>query len=148
MMNQEDILPITWKYYIAIMAVSCYECEYLLKILEEQFLLYGGDVKWLTDGLKIVDKKLQMISELNEVMAFRPWILNSMHIEALTQSATKEKKLNWSIPEIVQGSVILASYHALCCLIFGSGIKDDIDTAVNFTQGGPCKYKGFVDSKS
>ena len=35
LMNKEDILPITWKYYIAIMAVSCYECEYLLKILEE-----------------------------------------------------------------------------------------------------------------
>lgn len=70
------------------MAVSCYECEYLLKLLEEQFLLYGGDVQWLRCGLKIVDKKLQMLCELNEMMAFRPWVLNSMHLEALTQSAT------------------------------------------------------------
>ena len=28
LMNNDDILPITWKYYIAIMAVSCYECDY------------------------------------------------------------------------------------------------------------------------
>lgn len=34
-MNRKDLLPITWKYYISIMAVSCYECDYLLKILEE-----------------------------------------------------------------------------------------------------------------
>lgn len=31
-MNSDDVLPITWKYYISIMAVSCYDCEYLLKI--------------------------------------------------------------------------------------------------------------------
>ena len=83
------------------MAVSCYECEYLLKLLEEQFLLYGGDVEWLTCGMKVVDKKLLMIAELNEIMAFRPWILNSMHIESLTQSATIDKKLKCAIPEIL-----------------------------------------------
>jgi hypothetical protein len=101
MMNQEDVLPITWKYYIAIMAVSCYECEYLLKLLEEQFLQYGGDVEWLTCGMKVIDRKLFLIGELNEIMAFKPWILNSMHIEALTESATKDKKLKLSIAEIL-----------------------------------------------
>lgn len=29
LMETEDVLPITWKYYIAIMAVCCYECEYI-----------------------------------------------------------------------------------------------------------------------
>ncbi len=28
LMENKDVLPITWKYYIAIMAVSCYDCEY------------------------------------------------------------------------------------------------------------------------
>lgn len=85
MMNKQDILPITWKYYLSIMAVSCYECEYLLKIQEEQFLLNGGDVSWLTEGLKIVDPKLQRISELNELIAYRPWALSSTHIEYLAK---------------------------------------------------------------
>ena len=35
LMEGDDILPGVWKYYIAIMAVSCYDCDYLLKILEE-----------------------------------------------------------------------------------------------------------------
>jgi len=35
LMETDDVLPITWKYYIAIMAISCYECVYLQKILEE-----------------------------------------------------------------------------------------------------------------
>ncbi len=64
-------------------------------------MLYGGDVKWLTNGLKSVDKKLERISELNEIMAYRPWILNSTHIESLVKAADKDQKLNWSIPEIL-----------------------------------------------
>jgi hypothetical protein len=44
LMEGDEVLPASWKYYIGIMAVSCYECEYLLKILEEQFLLNSGDV--------------------------------------------------------------------------------------------------------
>lgn len=48
MNRPDDYIPTTWKYYLAIMAVSVYECEFLLKILEEQFVLYGGDVCWLS----------------------------------------------------------------------------------------------------
>lgn len=32
LMNDQNILPITHRYYLSIMAVSCYNCEYLLKI--------------------------------------------------------------------------------------------------------------------
>jgi hypothetical protein len=85
-MNREDVLPITWKYYIGIMAVSCYECEYLIKILEEQFLLYGGDVEWLLHGLKKADKKLERLAELNELLAYKPWIISASHIEFLVKS--------------------------------------------------------------
>jgi hypothetical protein len=35
MNRQDDALPVTWKYYLSIMAVSLYDCEYLLKNLEE-----------------------------------------------------------------------------------------------------------------
>ncbi len=33
--HSHDLLPSTWKLYIAIMATSCYENSYLLAILEE-----------------------------------------------------------------------------------------------------------------
>jgi len=36
LLSQEDsLLPISYRYYIAIMAVCCHQCEYLLKPLEQ-----------------------------------------------------------------------------------------------------------------
>lgn len=116
------------------MAVSCYECEYLLKIQEEQFLLWGGDINWLTQGLKAIDKKLERISELNELMAFRPWTISMRHIERLAKSCENNIKLNWSIHEILQACAILSHYHSLCCFAFGNGIKEDIDSAMSFDK--------------
>jgi len=37
------------------MAVSCYNCEYLINILEENFVLNGGNIDWISNGLKVVD---------------------------------------------------------------------------------------------
>lgn len=102
MNRQQDVLPVTWKYYLAIMAVSCYECEYLIRILEEQFLLYGGEVSWLTEGLRKVDPKLIKIAELNEYLAFKPWSLTYSHIESLTTaSASDGISSKWSVSEIL-----------------------------------------------
>ena len=47
LMNGENVLPITHRYYLSIMAVSCYDCDYLLKVQEEQFVMNGGDINWL-----------------------------------------------------------------------------------------------------
>ncbi|CDW78780.1 sestrin-1 isoform 2 [Stylonychia lemnae] len=140
MMNREDVLPITWKYYLSIMAVSCYDCEYLLKIQEEQFLLWGGDIKWLTDGIKVVDRKLQKIGELNELLAFRPWAISQTHIDQLVRDG-ESHRFNWSTHEILQAGSILASYHSLCGLIFGNGIKEDIDIALTFEKSSVSKHK-------
>jgi hypothetical protein len=63
------------------MAVSCFQCEYLLNILEEQFVLNGGDIQWLIQGLE--DKRIKKFGELNEILAFQPWKLSSSHIERL-----------------------------------------------------------------
>ena len=84
-MDHDEQLSTVWKYYIAIMAISCYECDYLLKILEEQFLHYGGNLLWLNKGLKAVDKKLQKLADINEILAFRPWDLDSADIVNLVK---------------------------------------------------------------
>lgn len=64
--SENDIFPKHLNYYLAIMAVSCYRCEYLLCILQEQFLLAGGPLEWLIFGLRKVDHKLRRIAALNE----------------------------------------------------------------------------------
>ena len=35
LLNNQTVLPVSYRYYLSIMAVSCYNCEYLLKIQEE-----------------------------------------------------------------------------------------------------------------
>lgn len=131
-MTHEDVLPVTWKYYIAIMAISCYECEYLLKLLEEQFLLNGGNVGWLTKGFRKIDKKLERLSIFNEYMAYKPWAITHSMIEPLLKA--EDRNLVWSIPELLQASAILAQYHSLCGLVFGQGLKDDTDIAMSFDK--------------
>jgi hypothetical protein len=37
-------LDLKTKLYLGIMAVSCFNCTYLMNILEEQFVLNGGDI--------------------------------------------------------------------------------------------------------
>ena len=35
LLNEQSVLPSTHAYYLSIMAISCYECKYLLKAQEE-----------------------------------------------------------------------------------------------------------------
>lgn len=76
----EDVLSLDMKLYLGIMAVSCFNCEYMLNILEEQFVLNGGNLEWITVGLKKVDPRLAKFAEINEILAFKPWQLQSKHI--------------------------------------------------------------------
>lgn len=79
-MLAEDVLTLDMKLYLGIMAVSCFNCEYMLNILEEQFVLNGGNLEWITGGLKRVDPRLAKFAEINEILAFKPWQLQLKHI--------------------------------------------------------------------
>lgn len=71
----EGPLPIHWRFYLGIMAVSCYSCDYLLNRLMTNFIKTGGDVKWLESGLSQCPRKLQKLAEINLIMAHSPWKL-------------------------------------------------------------------------
>ncbi|CDW89406.1 p53 regulated pa26 nuclear protein [Stylonychia lemnae] len=123
-MNSLNILPVTHRYYLSIMAVSCYNCEYLLKIQEEQFILNGGDIKWLQKGLKAVDPKLVHIAPLNEMLAHKPWAVDSYQLEFLLNIQKPNEK--WNFVQIVHATLILVHYHSLCGVIFGQGLKEEV----------------------
>lgn len=78
--EDDDVLRLDQKLYLAIMAVSCYQCDYLLNLLEEQFILEGGDLNAISEGLSRVDQSLARFSELNEILAFRPWAMQTNHL--------------------------------------------------------------------
>ena len=93
-MSDSYMLSVEVKIYLGIMAVSCYNCEYLLNILEEHFVLNGGNLAWITGGLKAVDASVLKFAEVNEILAYKPWNLNARHIELLLEK--DEHGSSWS----------------------------------------------------
>jgi len=73
--KDDEFLPVTWRYYIAIMAASTMRCQYLYRILEENFIEAGGDESWLIYGLDIVPDKIVRLGRINNILAHQPWIL-------------------------------------------------------------------------
>lgn len=75
LMYGDGPLPIALRFFIAIMGVSAYGCDYLLNRLITHFIKNGGDIKWVQLGLDHCPKKLQKLSEINLILAFCPWKL-------------------------------------------------------------------------
>lgn len=73
LMKKDGILPLNWKYYIAIMAVSTMKSEHMLKSLEEVYLENDGDSSWLIFGIDIIPEKLKKIAKINNLLAHQPW---------------------------------------------------------------------------
>ena len=59
-------LPV--RNYIAILAAARHKCQYLVRLQEEEFLLNGGDAKWL-EGFQEPPKKYQNIMPLISTLA-------------------------------------------------------------------------------
>ena len=81
--------------------------------------------------MRKVEKKLERLAVLNEVLAYKPWIITISHIQELNKGG-EDYKLNWSIPEILEAGLILSRFHSLCGLVYGQGLKEDIDIAMSF----------------
>jgi sestrin len=120
-MESDGPLPRPWRHYLAMLGASCYSCEYLARNQLELFLSTGGDHSWLRDSVNAVPRKIQCLKNLNELMAHRPWALDSSHIEEVTVSG------RWSSAELVHAILILSTFHSLPALVFGSGIKIEDD---------------------
>ncbi len=85
----------------------------------------------MAHGLPSVAPKLQGLAELNEFMAYKPWATSKMLIEGLVKGAGgKDFKTGWSYPEIILAGTILATFHSLCCLVYGQGLKEDTELAM------------------
>jgi len=115
-------LNIEMKLFLAIMAVSCHKSEYLLNILEEQFVQQGGNLEWLADGLQKVGN-LTKFAEVNEVLAFRPWLMSPKHIEKLMEK--DESGFSWNMEQVQLAIYILSTFHSLCCFVQGQGLTED-----------------------
>ena len=73
MIENNGPLSYEWRYYLALMAASRYDCDILIKLLEVQFQLYDADTSWLRSGLSAAPPKLSKITKLNSLLAHQPW---------------------------------------------------------------------------
>ncbi len=77
LMTVPGALPLDWRFFIGIMAVSCYGCNYLFNHLCHQFMTYGGEKEWIIKGIEAAPMKIQNLKELNSLLAYKPWALKS-----------------------------------------------------------------------
>jgi hypothetical protein len=59
--------------------------EYLLRHLEADFLMNGGEKDWLIYGLEQVDDKIKKLSRINNILAHQPWKLTRLDINVLSK---------------------------------------------------------------
>jgi hypothetical protein len=116
----DDVLSVEFKLYLGMMAASCYNCEYLLNIIEEQFVLQGGNLQWITHGLKKTDPRAARFAQINEILAYKPWMLSGKHIEQLLAKDEQGHSLNFQ--QVLTGCIVLSHYHSMCCFVQGQGL--------------------------
>ena len=83
--------------------------------------------------------KIKRLTYLNEAMAHKPWCLNEDLIETLSKPEKGDDE--WGVQELVLAGSIFATYHSLCGLVFGQGIKEEIDLPLHVQKEGPSKDK-------
>jgi hypothetical protein len=140
---ENDVFPKHVNYYLAIMAVSCYKCEYLLILLYEQFILSGGPLEWILFGLDAVDPKIKRIALINEKLAYRPWTICQDDLSSII----KEGEHCWKLNEVIKACFIMSTYHGLCGLCLGMGLQPDTDSLVMLTKVFGQKVEMLVSSK-
>lgn len=128
LMNEDGIIPIPWRYYIAIMAVSTIHSHYLLTYFQQMFLYYGGDEEWLISGIEppdsIVPEKLKKLLKFNNILAHQPWKLTSKDIQEILQGG----KNGWNRDEFVQAALILVNCQRLATICESLKIKINDNT--------------------
>ena len=107
-LKTDSILPIQWKFYLGIMAVSTMKNELLFRILEEDFLIYGGDINWLIFGLDVVPNKIKKLAFFNDLLCHQPWKINKNEIEKL--------KKNMNLNEINESILILILFQKIAII--------------------------------
>jgi hypothetical protein len=112
--NKEGFLPLTWKIYLGIMAAATIRNNFLLKNLETEFILMGGDEDWLIFGLGAVPQKIRKLEILNNIMAHQPWKLKTQDIKdvCIFNGASA-----WNIEDLVQSVIVLTTFHRLATVL-------------------------------
>ncbi|KAG0297963.1 Sestrin-1 [Dissophora globulifera] len=127
MMNGPGPIPKPWRCYVAIMAASQYNCQYMVSMMKLDYLTSGGDPTWL-NGLAFTTQKIRNLAKLNGLMAHQPWLLKPRHIQEIVCRESNHNPHNvWTISELAQVMVIMATVHSISMLVAACGVVPEID---------------------
>ncbi|KAG0364235.1 Sestrin-1 [Gamsiella multidivaricata] len=127
MMNGPGPIPKPWRCYVAIMAASQYNCQYMVSMMKLDYLTSGGDPTWL-NGLQFTTQKIRNLAKLNGLMAHQPWLLKPRHVQELVCRESNHNPHNvWTISELAQVIVIMATVHSISMFVATCGIVPEID---------------------
>jgi len=126
LMGNDDLslsLPFHIKHFVALMAAARWKNTYLVK-QQERILLENGSMneyEWLR-GFTNLPKKISLLLEFNAKMAETPWKLNDNDFLALVSGDD-----SWTVSELVQIFLILATYRGLAGFISATGINEELE---------------------
>eukprot|EP01119_Soliformovum_irregulare_P021919 TRINITY_DN7385_c0_g1_i2.p1 TRINITY_DN7385_c0_g1~~TRINITY_DN7385_c0_g1_i2.p1 ORF type:complete len:616 (-),score=149.10 TRINITY_DN7385_c0_g1_i2:116-1963(-) len=122
-MREGGTLPLPWRNYIAILTAARSKCEWMVYIQEEEFILNGGNRKWL-EGYQHASKKMKHLMEFITIVTHQPWLLKKDHIDSLVRGEDP-----WSVAELVHALLIITEVNALVGVIYGTGVTLEIDAS-------------------
>lgn len=101
-------------------------CRYICHMQETEFLLHGGDMRWLESD-EHVPPKLLVLRELNAILAHQPWLLKREHLQRLIHPTSILGQITaWSLSECVLA--ILVSLNFAFCYPFNNRYFSDIES--------------------
>lgn len=114
LLSMNGYIPVTWKYYLGVMAASTMKSEFLFKHLQAEFLINGGNEDWMIYGLEAVPEKLRRLEKINNILAHQPWKLTENDI---LEIYFKTNGNLWNANELVEAVLILVNFHRLSIII-------------------------------
>lgn len=108
------------RLYLGILSAARFECQYIVDMIEMDFLMAGGDPSWL-QGTHAISTKLKSILEINSILAHRPWLIRPSHFEVLIHSKS------WSVAELIQACLIMTTTRSIAGTVLGCGVCPELD---------------------
>ena len=108
-----------------------HKCQYLVSLLQLEYLQSGGDPRWLK-GINHCPIKLRQISRLVLKLARQPWRLTSDDLMNLVRRPGAVVSETWSKGELVQAIVVISTFLSLSSFALGCGISPELDMRGGF----------------
>ena len=105
-------LPTTMRHMIGIMATARLSCSYLMHHHRTELRRAAGP-GISENGLEDFPAKIRKLSELNMVLAHRPWQMTRDHVAELTQPGPD----SWSLSELVYSIILMCHFHSLSSFV-------------------------------